>query len=411
MIKIVRPYKRLCFAAEVNGEPMFIFNLSSVVPGEKLLSAEIHLFKRKPKKQWHKKRDLELLMYEIAPHYMSENGKITMRAESYGWQWYDVTDSALSCLAARRDTPHLFALNFQVEKQNGKVKTIAIKKFIRRHSMPFLIIYSNDTQNIHLDQLDSLAEKLNKEKLQDKHISNKLSSESPVSRDSAKQVESRTLELENSSDKKNIKTVMTRRRRSIFNNEIPEDPADYTGFGKRFNIPQTHPGILQTRRESRHKLTDPRLIPYPDNTDGRPNRRKNRKNRKNRRRKNKNRKKNKNKLVFPKEWNAFHENQATAENSGNLCGKRKLILDFADIGWEDWIIAPKSFEAHYCAGSCPFPLTKVIMSSLFSFVFQNYFLKKPTNIKSFIQYNGSPLKFHHFSNKLNAINLPQSTSN
>jgi hypothetical protein len=45
---------------------------------------------------------------------MAENGKITMRVESFGWQWYDVTNSILSCLAARRDIPHMFALNFVI---------------------------------------------------------------------------------------------------------------------------------------------------------------------------------------------------------------------------------------------------------------------------------------------------------
>ncbi|KRZ32505.1 Bone morphogenetic protein 3, partial [Trichinella pseudospiralis] len=38
------------------------------------------------------------------------------------------------------------------------------------------------------------------------------------------------------------------------------------------------------------------------------------------------------------------------------CQKHNLIVDFRDIGWQERIIAPKSFEAHYCAGSCQFPL-------------------------------------------------------
>ena len=45
--------------------------------------------------------------------------------------------------------------------------------------------------------------------------------------------------------------------------------------------------------------------------------------------------------------------------SQEKCKKRDLVVQFRDIGWEHWIIAPKSFEAHYCSGSCPFPLEKV----------------------------------------------------
>jgi len=40
------------------------------------------------------------------------------------------------------------------------------------------------------------------------------------------------------------------------------------------------------------------------------------------------------------------------------CAKREFVVNFRDIGWNDWIIAPKKFEAGYCAGSCEFPLVQ-----------------------------------------------------
>lgn len=313
--------------AVVNGETMFVFNLSSVSRTEQLLSAEIHLYKRKPKRFNHKK-DIELKMYEVAPHYMSEEGKITMRAESFGWQWYDVTEAIDSCLAARRRVPHLFALNFKTEKQNGKLKDIALKKFIRHHSMPFLIVYTNDTQENRFDQLDSLADKIK--------------SDAPVKKETVKKM-----------IPDEVAEVKLRDKRSIYDNEIPENPVDYQRIERKFNIPQTHPGILQTRRQNRNKNSGSRLIPYP----GKGKRKKNRK-RKNRRRKNRRRNK-----EFPKEWKDVQQNMATEGKHGQLCGRQKLIVDFADIGWGDWIISPKSFEAHYCAGSCPFPLTQRLKPS------------------------------------------------
>jgi DNA-binding transcriptional MerR regulator len=45
--------------------------------------------------------------------------------------------------------------------------------------------------------------------------------------------------------------------------------------------------------------------------------------------------------------------------SRQKCAKHQLVVQFRDIGWEHWIIAPKSFEGHYCAGTCPFPLSPV----------------------------------------------------
>jgi len=53
------------------------------------------------------------------------------------------------------------------------------------------------------------------------------------------------------------------------------------------------------------------------------------------------------------------------------CARHDLVVDFADIGWSDFIVAPKSFDAHYCAGSCRFPLSKV--TKLIGFV-ETHFL-------------------------------------
>ncbi|KAB1281863.1 Bone morphogenetic protein 3 [Camelus dromedarius] len=44
------------------------------------------------------------------------------------------------------------------------------------------------------------------------------------------------------------------------------------------------------------------------------------------------------------------------------CARRYLKVDFADIGWSEWIISPKSFDAYYCSGACQFPMPKVDVS-------------------------------------------------
>jgi len=34
------------------------------------------------------------------------------------------------------------------------------------------------------------------------------------------------------------------------------------------------------------------------------------------------------------------------------CQRKSLHIDFSEIGWNSWIIEPKSFDAFYCAGQC-----------------------------------------------------------
>ncbi|XP_045212946.1 bone morphogenetic protein 10-like [Mercenaria mercenaria] len=39
-----------------------------------------------------------------------------------------------------------------------------------------------------------------------------------------------------------------------------------------------------------------------------------------------------------------------------VCRRRPLFVNFEDIGWHTWIIAPRGFQAYQCAGKCTFPL-------------------------------------------------------
>lgn len=38
------------------------------------------------------------------------------------------------------------------------------------------------------------------------------------------------------------------------------------------------------------------------------------------------------------------------------CQMQTLYIDFKDLGWHDWIIAPDGYGAYYCSGECNFPL-------------------------------------------------------
>ncbi|XP_051526974.1 growth/differentiation factor 6-B [Myxocyprinus asiaticus] len=38
------------------------------------------------------------------------------------------------------------------------------------------------------------------------------------------------------------------------------------------------------------------------------------------------------------------------------CSKKPLHVDFRELGWDDWVIAPLDYEAYHCEGICDFPL-------------------------------------------------------
>lgn len=42
--------------------------------------------------------------------------------------------------------------------------------------------------------------------------------------------------------------------------------------------------------------------------------------------------------------------------SGNYCQRTPLYIDFKEIGWDSWIIAPPGYDAYECRGVCNYPL-------------------------------------------------------
>ncbi|EDO39129.1 predicted protein [Nematostella vectensis] len=40
------------------------------------------------------------------------------------------------------------------------------------------------------------------------------------------------------------------------------------------------------------------------------------------------------------------------------CQRHPLYVDFTDVGWNDWIVAPPGYHAFYCTGVCPYPIAK-----------------------------------------------------
>ena len=45
------------------------------------------------------------------------------------------------------------------------------------------------------------------------------------------------------------------------------------------------------------------------------------------------------------------------------CKRHDLYVDFQDVGWNDWIVAPPGYHAFFCHGECPFPMADHLNST------------------------------------------------
>ncbi|MED6247811.1 hypothetical protein ATANTOWER_017450 [Ataeniobius toweri] len=67
------------------------------------------------------------------------------------------------------------------------------------------------------------------------------------------------------------------------------------------------------------------------------------------------------------------------------CSRKNLRVDFADIGWSEWVIAPLSFDAYYCAGACGFPMPQVgVHTSNILYCLFQFSTLQPSSIKLYI---------------------------
>lgn len=57
-----------------------------------------------------------------------------------------------------------------------------------------------------------------------------------------------------------------------------------------------------------------------------------------------------------------HTHQRPRKNKKS-CRRHALYVDFSDVGWNDWIVAPPGYQAFYCHGDCPFPITDHLNST------------------------------------------------
>ncbi|XP_076980484.1 growth/differentiation factor 2 [Tamandua tetradactyla] len=66
--------------------------------------------------------------------------------------------------------------------------------------------------------------------------------------------------------------------------------------------------------------------------------------------------------------------------ASNHCQKTSLRVNFEDIGWDSWIIAPKEYDAYECKGGCFFPLADDVTPTKHAIVQSLVHLKFPMKV-------------------------------
>lgn len=67
-------------------------------------------------------------------------------------------------------------------------------------------------------------------------------------------------------------------------------------------------------------------------------------------------------VLHTREKRQARNNKQRKKHKAN-CRRHALYVDFSDVGWNDWIVAPPGYHAFYCQGECPFPLAEHLNST------------------------------------------------
>jgi len=62
----------------------------------------------------------------------------------------------------------------------------------------------------------------------------------------------------------------------------------------------------------------------------------------------------KTKIKFSKDF--YRLNKTHRKEQKEKCRLRDFYLDFKDVAWDEWILAPTGYNINYCRGECPKPL-------------------------------------------------------
>ncbi|XP_010863493.1 growth/differentiation factor 10b [Esox lucius] len=299
----------------------FQFNMSSIQESEVVLSATFHFLDQRPRhRPWICRRSRNascliqhlqqltsshLLFRGTSPNsaFTSPLGNVTLPPPRRGsWQTRDISAVVKEARALGK-----LLLSIQFDFGVGYQRN---QEHLSPASLPYVLVYAND---VAISEPNSVAMTLQR-------YGPFPSGEDPTRLPSASPLASR------------LKRAAVSPLDQIQNNDLPEvqfnTMKNHELWESTYFAPKIKPSMKDGRKQgqdSSEGLNKPQVLSFDERTMKKARRR---------------------------QW-----------SEPRACAQRYLRVDFADIGWSEWVLAPKAFDAYYCAGTCGFPIPKVVRPS------------------------------------------------
>lgn len=314
----------LCVPGTINSKRLQIFNLTSLTKSEDVLSATLHYYigdlqngtqgcsrtkscrRHGPRRHSH----IHMIIWSFASvdnqtrtlgHFRINVS--TLYRDFISWQWKDITR-----VVSQTKNHDQLLIGIQVTSMGPHPwKTLLSDR------SPYILVYANDSA---ISEPESVVATLQRHQL----VGGEGAASHGFHRALLSERNDTEQERPQPRHKRSVNVLLP-----LQNNELPgpEYPYETTGWDEAspyepFENKQARRPRKKTRKNQRHKMP---LLQFDEQTI---------------------------KKARKKQW-----------NEPRNCARRYLKVDFADIGWSEWIISPKSFDAYYCSGSCQFPMPKV----------------------------------------------------
>ncbi|XP_075210492.1 growth/differentiation factor 10-like [Lycorma delicatula] len=341
---------------------LVLFNVSCLDEGEEVSLGQLHLNRRRLHQRHFSRRVLappyRVRVYKVTGNRLSSMGSVPVpQVNRAAWHAVDITAPLRELLLGSRNSQ---LLGIRFEAPRGKPMTP--KHFLRSasgSSASFLVVFSERSLD---NDISDDGEILKKEQPLRTH-------------DLALKIQSVTKGkwMEESDDVDIMfSDISVPSDSTLVDKAVTKNTSPFSPDGMTTEVATTKLSLINeqlTDKRQRRSIEDnelPEMEPYKSNMILAkehniipiPNRR-----RKGRRGNNGKKRNKKTKSDSKESWNTASQRSTDSSDSSGVCRLQKLKVNFADIGWDNWILAPDTFEANYCTGSCSYPINKDVKAT------------------------------------------------